>query len=917
MAIKIPVSAQFDAADLKQQIQMVNDQIRILASQVGQANKQKFEPINLRSKEDLDSFIKQMQKLLKIQTELKTTMGKTGQGATNPLMADWGKMYADQTERLKKQQAMLQFLGVEFNDLPAPKAPKAPTPKAPPVPAMAPPPPAGPNAGSAFTNALRGSTAIPGAHLFSGMSAGAGGGVTALMGGLAGGLIGFGISKVVGAIADKISAAQDNAVGYDRLYRAQGGTVGFSMVRASMQGYANTNGLSNQGAIEAASAYLSNAAGRGGVGAGLDATSGLARQYGLNYGATAGAFGSMVGASGVSTDNLRRLGIQIGEGIARSGQFAAAGDMLSAVADFGAAQARQTFNTPNMPGYTAALSGMMATGAPGADLQGSVALLTNANRAIMAGGNFGNASQALSARMGLRMGINNPMMLQTLLEGGAFGTASSQLGAGSLYGNTFGNGPEGDTTNLERIRAEIRREYSNDRGMQVQALKNYFGTSTSGAIMLNSLTPSQINGANSRLKRLGLDRADMAPGAAGALGVIEGGTGAQVEALGNNLLNSKPLTAGERETLTKAMAGNDTGQLRDALTKLTVKYGSSETEGSKTTDSVNRLNNTLENYAGKAIPALNMMRMALVKASGGSESDLRASYYASEKASRRSGIDAKYASSYADARAKEKALIDKYGSAARIPADEYAPIEARLKALNTQVLNEKTAADIDVYKTTYGDKSSSLMRQSSLSSPAAAAIGNGSAGTGGGAAGNWDGNNVGNVKDRQGNWLRFPTQQAGVAASAGQLLRYSTGAFKGGRKRTLREIVATYAAGDPEVPRYIRQASEWTGYDPDQQLDLTDQNTLLNVTRAILRKENVKNSSIPQSVVNSGVSMALNNQNNYKIAPETMPAGSSGGKIDISDANINVNLQYPDGRTQTQSVPVKSSFTQPRSFASR
>lgn len=77
MAIKIPVSAQFDAADLKQQIQMVNDQIRVLASQVGQANKQKFEPINLRSKDDLNAFIKQMQKLLSIQTELKQTMGKT------------------------------------------------------------------------------------------------------------------------------------------------------------------------------------------------------------------------------------------------------------------------------------------------------------------------------------------------------------------------------------------------------------------------------------------------------------------------------------------------------------------------------------------------------------------------------------------------------------------------------------------------------------------------------------------------------------------------------------------------------------------------------------------------------------------------------------------------------------------------
>jgi hypothetical protein len=71
------------------------------------------------------------------------------------------------------------------------------------------------------------------------------------------------------------------------------------------------------------------------------------------------------------------------------------------------------------------------------------------------------------------------------------------------------------------------------------------------------------------------------------------------------------------------------------------------------------------------------------------------------------------------------------------------------------------------------------------------------------------------------------------------------------------------------------------------------------VTRAILRKENVKNASIPQSVVTEGVNMALNNQNNYKIAPETMP-GPTRRKIDISDANINVNLQYPDGRTQTK-----------------
>ena len=191
MAIKIPVSAQFDAADLKQQIQMVNDQIRILASQVGQANKQKFEPINVKSKEDLDAFIKQMQKLLKVQTELRTTMGKTGQGASNPLMADWKKMYGDQAERIKKMQAMLNFLGVEFDDAPKPKPkPPAPTPSNP-----SPAPQGGPqnnNQPSVWQNhlstMLRNAGPVGGTisgAMNAGLSGGAGAGLMGLVGGLA------------------------------------------------------------------------------------------------------------------------------------------------------------------------------------------------------------------------------------------------------------------------------------------------------------------------------------------------------------------------------------------------------------------------------------------------------------------------------------------------------------------------------------------------------------------------------------------------------------------------------------------------------------------------------------------------------------------------------------------------------------
>ncbi|EKK5568214.1 lytic transglycosylase, partial [Enterobacter hormaechei] len=106
MAIKIPISAQFDAADVKKQIQIINDQIKNLSNEVALAQNKKFEPVTLKSKDDLAAFINQMQKLLKIQTELQQKLGATGQ--TNPFTADWSKMYGDKATRIEKLMNALQ-----------------------------------------------------------------------------------------------------------------------------------------------------------------------------------------------------------------------------------------------------------------------------------------------------------------------------------------------------------------------------------------------------------------------------------------------------------------------------------------------------------------------------------------------------------------------------------------------------------------------------------------------------------------------------------------------------------------------------------------------------------------------------------------------------------------------------------------
>lgn len=916
MAIKIPVSAQFDAADLKQQIQMVNDQIRVLASQVGQANKQKFEPINLRSKDDLNAFIKQMQKLLSIQTELKQTMGKTGQGATNPLMADWSKMYTDQAVRIKKMQSMLQFLGVEFNDQPAPKPkPPAPTPSNPsPAPHRRPQnnnqPPAWQNH---LSTMLRNAGPV-GGTISGAMNAGLSGGAGAALMGLVGGLAALGVGKIIGAVADKIGQAQDNVIGLDKLYRQVGGIVSFSSLQRGVMSTANRLGMTNGDAIALASTYSRAANIQPGqnLGTGMLVSGGLARSYGLDPNSVAGTIGQLSASRVVNNDQqLRRMGLLMGEAIGKSGAFAQAGEAMQAISDFATQQARMSLTAPNVPGYAGAMAGLMSSGIPGMDLLGSTNLLGRVNANLQRGGAMGDPSRAFMARMALRNGINNPMALEVLQSGGAFGTISSTLGPDSLYGQRFGGNYQGDQTLLDMTRQSIHRAYGYGPD-SVVALSRHLGVGINDALALDQMSSADMSGVSDRLSRLKLDPSSVNATSYAALGQIQSGKG--LEIMGNEYLKRGSLDAGERQRLTDALKGTDPEKLKDVLTQVAATHGPAKTEGSEIRDNVAKLNNQFEDYARRALPALDVMRMALVKMTGGSEDSLRRDYEKGMRLDTQQQARRKYGWRLDAYQQEMNTLQDKgVGMQTMGPdGDRYRALKHQQHLMRQQQLNFVEQGNANAHAAAYGPQTAgeAALDSNYISSPSAAAAGSG-------AAGNWAGNNVGNVKDVNGNWRRFPSQQAGVAASAGQLLRYSTGAFKGGRKRTLREIVSTYASGDPEVPRYIRQASEWTGYGPDQQLDLTDQNTLLNVTRAILRKENVKNASIPQSVVTEGVNMALNNQNNYKIAPETMPAGQRGGKIDISDANINVNLQYPDGRTQTQSVPVKSSFTQPRSFASR
>ena len=908
MAIKIPVPAQFDAADLKQQIQMVNDQIRILASQVGQANKQKFEPINVKSKDDLNAFIKQMQKLLSIQTELKQTMSKTGQGATNPLMADWSKMYTDQAVRIKKMQSMLQFLGVEFNDQPAPK-PKlpAPTPSNPsPAPHSRPQnnnqPPAWQNH---LSTMLRNAGPV-GGTISGAMNAGLSGGAGAGLMGLVGGLAALGVGKIIGAVADKIGQAQDNVIGLDKLYRQVGGIVSFSSLQRGVMSTANRLGMTNGDAIALASTYSRAANIQPGqnLGTGMLVSGGLARSYGLDPNSVAGTMGQLSASRVVNNDQqLRRMGLLMGEAIGKSGAFAQAGEAMQAISDFATQQARMSLTAPNVPGYAGAMAGLMSSGIPGMDLQGSTNLLGRINASLQRGGAMGDPSRAFMARMALRNGINNPMALEVLQSGGAFGTISSTLGPDSLYGQRFGGSYHGDQTLLDMTRQGIHRAYGYGPD-SVVALSRHLGVGINDALAIDQMSSADMSGVSDRLRRLKINPDSVNATSYAALGQIQSGKG--LEVMGNEYLKRGALDAGERQRLTDALKGTDPEKLKEVLTQVAATHGPAKTEGSEIRDNVAKLNNQFEDYARRALPALDVMRMALVKMTGGSEDSLRRDYEKGMRLDTQQQARRKYGWRLDAYQQEMNTLQDKGVGMQTIgpEGDRYRALKRQQQLMRQQQLNFVEQGNANAHAAAYGPQTAgeAALDSNYISSPSAAAAGNG-------AAGNWAGNNVGNLKDTQGNWRRFPTLQAGIAASAGQLLRYSTGAFKGGRKRTLREIVATYAAGDPEVPRYIQQASKWTGFDPDQELDLRDQDTLKRVTAAVLRKENTKNTRLPVSTVEAGINDALRNSFNYS---------ADRGQLNVNGGQMEIVVKDQRGNVlQTQQQPVTASFQQSRSWANR
>ncbi len=628
MSIKIPVRAEFDGSELNKQIGQINARLKQMGDAVAKANGQKFEPITLKSKEDLKFFVQQSEKLLKIQGELRARMQKSGQGNANPFMANWSNMYLNEATRLKRQQEALVFLGASFEDANAPRRPDA----RPSSPSVSRTPPAGSaGAGGANPWVQQGTRilnsglnaagpvgSVASGALSTGMASGFGAGLMGLVGGMAA----LGVGKLVGAIADKISDAQTEAIMNDALMRRLGGGLGYLPLREGLRGASYGIGVSfNEG--QQLAAQFGKTGNMGGSRASelpsevLNA-GGFARGFGLDPAAGVGLFGQMRGLRLTSSaDDSRRVGLIIGETIAKSDAFAKADEVMEAIAGYATVQTRQTLGILNLAGYSGQLSGLAGSGIPGLDVSGSAALLSRVNSTLAQGGAKGEASQFFTAMVGNRMGLD-PIQTQILREGGAFATNDSMFGPGSMASRFGIKGPSGNRTFLQETLDTIRAKYR-DPGFQAMATANHLGIGMNQAMALLSIKPNEMGNLQQRMGRLNVDMSKLDASGIADLGRIETADSTGLKKIANEFFGRKgkgALSADEARDLKTALEGGDQQKIKDELSKIAATKGAIESEGSKTRDSIAAVGNIMQQFADESLPIMNESRAALLFIAG-------------------------------------------------------------------------------------------------------------------------------------------------------------------------------------------------------------------------------------------------------------------------------------------------------------
>lgn len=631
MSIKIPVSAEFNGDDVKKQIAQINSAIKQMGEAVAKANGQKFEPITLHGKEDLKYFVQQSEKLLKIQGELRNRMQKSGQDGKNPFLANWSHLYLNESVRLKRQQEALIFLGASFDDGKAPNTPNKPRPApVPPTPRPSPGasgggrPPVNPwvQQGTRILNSGLNAAGPVGGVVAQSVGTGMASGFGAGLMGLLGGVLALGVGKAVGSVMENLDKAERNNIDYDTLKRTIGDVnVSFEGLKSIIEDNANNLGVTFEEASKLATQFskLGNVTNSKYHELSGELTNGVgfSRGFGLDPAMGMSFFGQMRGMRMTSNDqDSRRMGLLIGETIAKSDAFAKADEVMEAIAGFVTAQTRYSLSRSNVSGYAGTYSALVGSGIPGLDPAGAGGMLNRINSALMAGGAKGEASQFFTAMVGNRMGLD-PIRMAILREGGAFATNDAMFGEGSAAASYGIKGPSGSNTFLEETLATLRQKYR-DPGMLALATSGHLGIGVNQAMALLSVKPNQMGDLQRGLESTGIDISRLNSSGIANLSKVYG-TDADRKGLAESLLRrdgADALTPAEADRLRNTMAGGDVEAQKKMLTELIATREQERTTGSDIRDSKNILDNIKTSLADKLIPLTQEMRHGIMSIAG-------------------------------------------------------------------------------------------------------------------------------------------------------------------------------------------------------------------------------------------------------------------------------------------------------------
>lgn len=537
--IKIPVEAKLDGDDAA--VQQFVKQFNTLGESVAKLNKLKFSPIDKASLDQIKALNAQWDKLLKHPafSGVKARLKATDQTNAGFLGVDWSKTHPNEVARRGAMMQAFQFV-TGGNLLSQPPAPPAPPPTAPPAPAPgSPAPPPGPRAapapaeppsqlrriGSAAANAAGPAGQIATTAIGEGLQFGAFAGIMGLLGGVAA----LGIGKLIGGVRDKVGSAQNELVGYDTLKRTLGDVnVSFSELKESLRDSARTLDMTFDDALRHGTTFTRLAGLTGDDGAKslqdeVTNAGGFSRSFGLDpsQGVSFFAQQRLMGIT-KNADESRKLGLLIGEGIAKAGVFSKVDEVLDALTSFATMQTRQGMVGANVGGYMSFLTAGMGSGIPGTDPASMASLLARVNASIAAGGGAGEAGQNfMFSALGSRLGLN-PIQTGILREQGAFGTGAKTFGDGSLYSQymkAFGGDQASDTarlstkTNMQMLLEQFEKIYAGRPDLMANAMSNVFGTTMSQSMALSTINKKHggqtLGALGDRLGRLGINLSDV------------------------------------------------------------------------------------------------------------------------------------------------------------------------------------------------------------------------------------------------------------------------------------------------------------------------------------------------------------------------------------------------------------------------